>query len=195
MGLLGANVPTVPEKSRITSYNVCYTKLLRFQRNTLINSADIQNLALEEFEEMVRVLIANGVDVVVVKDTFEPHTPDSIFPNNWVSFHGEGQVVLYPMFAENRRLERRKDILDFLNEQHCGVKNIDDFTFWEEQNLFLEGTGSMVLDRVNRIAVITSYSIHYTKLYDPKEANNIVVLTSPSRTASVVRQAIRNNFV
>ncbi len=123
-----------------------------FQRNTLINSADIQNLALEEFEEMVRVLIANGVDVVVVKDTFEPHTPDSIFPNNWVSFHGEGQVVLYPMFAENRRLERRKDILDFLNEQHCGVKNIDDFTFWEEQNLFLEGTGSMVLDRVNRIA-------------------------------------------
>lgn len=123
-----------------------------FQRDNLANNADIQSLALREFKEMVRVLTANGVDVVVVKDTFEPHTPDSIFPNNWVSFHGEGQVVLYPMFAENRRWERRKDILHYLNEQHCDIKNIDDFTFWEEQNLFLEGTGSMVLDRVNRIA-------------------------------------------
>jgi len=123
-----------------------------FQRNTLMNSVDIQDLAHEEFEEMVRVLTANDIDMVVVRDTFDPHTPDSIFPNNWVSFHGEGQVVLYPMFAENRRLERRKDILDYLNEQHCDVKNVDDFTFWEEQNLFMEGTGSMVLDRVNRIA-------------------------------------------
>ncbi len=123
-----------------------------FQMNSLKNSADIQSLALKEFRAMVRILSANSIDVVVIKDTFEPHTPDSIFPNNWVSFHGEGQVVLYPMFAENRRLERRKDILDDLNEQHCDISNIVDFTFWEEQNQFLEGTGSMILDRVNRIA-------------------------------------------
>ena len=123
-----------------------------FQQKVEMNSVGIQTNALNEFNNMVKILRANGVNVMIVKDTFEPHTPDSIFPNNWVSFHGEGQVVLYPMYAENRRHERRKNILDYLNEQCCDIMNIDDFTFWEEQNLFLEGTGSMILDRVNRIA-------------------------------------------
>ncbi|MDD3321258.1 MAG: arginine deiminase-related protein [Paludibacter sp.] len=123
-----------------------------FQQKTEMNSVDIQGNALNEFNEMVKIIRANGVDVRVVEDTFEPHTPDSIFPNNWVSFHGEGQVVLYPMYAENRRQERNKNILNYLNEQCCDIMNIVDFTFWEKQNLFLEGTGSMILDRVDRIA-------------------------------------------
>ena len=123
-----------------------------FQQKINSNIDDIQSLALSEFRNMVENLRANGINVLVIKDTEQPHTPDSIFPNNWISFHTDGQVVLYPMFAENRRLERRKDILDELIQKGCSVKNIDDFTFWEEQRLFLEGTGSMVLDRENRIA-------------------------------------------
>jgi hypothetical protein len=101
---------------------------------------------------MVGLLIANGINVLVVKDTVEPHTPDSIFPNNWVSFHEGGQVVLYPMFAVNRRKERRKDVLGLVEEKRTAINNLVDFTFWEEQNLFLEGTGSMIFDRVHKIA-------------------------------------------
>jgi hypothetical protein len=123
-----------------------------FQQKDYSNSFDIQRIALNEFNNMVEVLRANGIKVLALKDTKQPHTPDSIFPNNWISFHADGQVVLYPMFAENRRQERRKDILDKLIKKGCSIKNIDDFTFWEEQRLFLEGTGSMVLDRENRVA-------------------------------------------
>lgn len=123
-----------------------------FQQNDELLDSYIQSLAYTEFTEMVAKLRANGINVIVVSDTLEPHTPDSIFPNNWVSFHGEGQVVLYPMFAKNRRSERRNDILDYLINLGCNIENVDDFTYWENNDLFLEGTGSMVLDRVNRIA-------------------------------------------
>ncbi|MDR3652701.1 MAG: arginine deiminase-related protein [Paludibacter sp.] len=123
-----------------------------FQQKNAVSGTVIQELALAEFNGMVDKLRMNGIKVLVVKDTPEPHTPDSIFPNNWVSFHCDGQVVLYPMFAENRRNERREDILEYLTEQGCTIKNVDDFTFWEDQHLFLEGTGSMILDRENRIA-------------------------------------------
>lgn len=123
-----------------------------FQQNVELLDLSIQTLAFSEFTEMVAKLRANGINVIVITDTLEPHTPDSIFPNNWVSFHGEGQVVLYPMFAKNRRSERRNDILDYLINLGCNIENIDDFTYWENNDLFLEGTGSMVLDRVNRIA-------------------------------------------
>lgn len=123
-----------------------------FQQKDFVAETDIQQLALSEFKEMVAILRANRVNVLVVKDTEQPHTPDSIFPNNWISFHEGGQVVLYPMFAENRRKERRKDILQLIEEQGTVINNVIDFTFWEEQGLFLEGTGSMVLDRINKIA-------------------------------------------
>jgi len=123
-----------------------------FQQKEKLDFSAVQQLALDEFNSMVAKLQANDIEIFVVKDTEDPHTPDSIFPNNWISFHGDGQVVLYPMFAENRRQERRKDIMDYLIKQGCTIKNIDDFTFWETQNLFLEGTGSMVFDRENRIA-------------------------------------------
>jgi len=123
-----------------------------FQQQTDFTDAEIQSNALSEFKNMVTILQSKGLNVLVVKDTLEPNTPDSIFPNNWISFHIGGQAVLYPMFAENRRQERREDILQLINDQGTLINNVDDFTFWEKQNLFLEGTGSMVLDRVNKIA-------------------------------------------
>jgi hypothetical protein len=123
-----------------------------FQQKGIESDTDIQLQALDEFNEMVSQLRAKGVNVLVVKDTSTPHTPDSIFPNNWISFHEGGQAVLYPMFAENRRKERREDILEFITKNGREINNIDDFTFWEEQQLYLEGTGSMILDRINKIA-------------------------------------------
>jgi len=121
------------------------------QKNTGVEG-DIQQQALAEFNRMVDLLRVKGIQVLVIKDTNDPHTPDSIFPNNWISFHEGGQVVLYPMFAENRRSERRNDILQFLKNNGSIINNVTDFTFWEKQNLFLEGTGSMILDRVHNIA-------------------------------------------
>lgn len=123
-----------------------------FQQPLNAHDKDIQQLALSEFTNMVKQLRANGINVLVVKDTEQPYTPDSIFPNNWISFHEGGQVVLYPMFAPNRRYERRNDILKLIESQGKVINNVDDFAFWEEQGLFLEGTGSMVLDRANKIA-------------------------------------------
>jgi hypothetical protein len=104
-----------------------------------------------EFDRMVGTLCENGVDVTVIDDTPEPYTPDSIFPNNWVSFHADGGIFLYPMQAENRRLERREDIIAKL-EVSFAVKHIIDLSRFEAEDKFLEGTGSMVLDRVNKIA-------------------------------------------
>lgn len=111
----------------------------------------VQDKALQEFDNLVNVLKENGVDVIVIDDTAEPHTPDSIFPNNWVSFHDDGTVFLYPMMAENRRLERREDIITQL-EDEFRVKHVIDLSHFEHENKFLEGTGSMVLDRENKIA-------------------------------------------
>ena len=123
-----------------------------FQQQSHDSASEIQHKALAEFKGMVNLLRSKKVNVLVVKDTPEPHSPDSVFPNNWVSFFEGGQVVLYPMFAENRRYERRNDILEYISDQGLTINNIDDFTFWEEQGLFLEGTGSMILDRINNIA-------------------------------------------
>ena len=112
-----------------------------------------QASALCEFDALAAALRDAGVDVHVVEDTPEPHTPDSIFPNNWVSFHADGTVVLYPMLAPNRRLERRLDIIETLDRQHgFHVARTIDLTHREMEEKFLEGTGSLVLDRVNRIA-------------------------------------------
>ncbi|MFT4031907.1 MAG: arginine deiminase-related protein [Siphonobacter sp.] len=110
-----------------------------------------QNEALTEFDEMVRLLTAVGVDVTVIEDTPDPHTPDSIFPNNWVSFHNNGTVITYPMQAENRRLERREDILSRLEKRFYINRRVD-LSAFEKEGKFLEGTGSMVLDRKYKIA-------------------------------------------
>ena len=114
--------------------------------------ATVNAKAQEEFDNYVQKLRAVGINVIVVDDTVKPDTPDSIFPNNWISFHENGDVALYPMFAENRRLERREDILDLLEERGFKIENIVDYTSAEEDNLYLEGTGSILLDRENEIA-------------------------------------------
>jgi hypothetical protein len=123
-----------------------------FQQKNDGPSSHIQNEALKEFTQMTAVLRENDIDLMVVKDTKEPHTPDSIFPNNWISFHAGGRVALYPMFAENRRLERRSDILQLLEEKGFIIREIVDYSSYENEHRFLEGTGSMVLDRENKTA-------------------------------------------
>lgn len=113
-------------------------------------SADTQQKALAEFDGFVDTLRANGVQVWVVDDTEDPHTPDAVFPNNWFSLHDDSRMVLYPMQAENRRLERRADIAHHLAEVFT-MHDIVDYTAFEQDSKFLEGTGSMVLDRENKI--------------------------------------------
>lgn len=129
-----------------------------FNEQTAVNNyfqiqqeGNVQDKALKEFNAFVEKLRAKDINVITIKDTLEPKTPDSIFPNNWVSFHADGKVVLYPMFAENRRLERRDDIINQIKEQF-EVTEVIDYSGAEKDNLFLEGTGSMIFDHDNKIA-------------------------------------------
>lgn len=121
-----------------------------FQQNDSRPSSEIQEKALAEFRNMVDVLKREGVNVIVIQDTKEPHTPDSIFPNNWISFHYDANVAVYPMFAPNRRKERRHDVLDAIIAEGFEILDIIDLSDAEKENKFLEGTGSMILDRVNK---------------------------------------------
>jgi hypothetical protein len=122
-------------------------------RDAAVQAHGAQAAAIVEFDGLASVLVAAGVRVHVFDDTREPHTPDSIFPNNWVSFHRDGTVVLYPMLAENRRLERREDLLESLSAAHgFRVARVLDLSAHEGGGKFLEGTGSLVLDRTHRIA-------------------------------------------
>ncbi|MDX9782220.1 MAG: arginine deiminase-related protein [Bacteroidales bacterium] len=123
-----------------------------FQKRGYEQSA--QEMALEEFDKFVTLLKSNGVEVVVVEDTPEPHTPDSIFPNNWFSTHATGELILYPMCAPNRRLERKESVLKVIRElgEKGKMKRVVDLTHFENENLFLEGTGSLIFDRKNKLA-------------------------------------------
>jgi hypothetical protein len=114
--------------------------------------ATVNAKAQAEFDAYIEKLRAVGINVIVIDDTVEPDTPDSVFPNNWISFHENGDIALYPMFAENRRLERREDIFDILEEKGFQINDIMDYTSAEEDGIFLEGTGSIILDRENEIA-------------------------------------------
>lgn len=116
-----------------------------------VSTDEIRQRALEEFEALASILQANGLNVIIMDDQMEPLTPDAVFPNNWISFHQSGKIVLYPMFAPNRRLERRDDIVDFFLEREPETE-VFDMSFFESNGKFLEGTGSMVLDRENQIA-------------------------------------------
>ena len=120
-----------------------------FQSN--INIENANELAIAEFDAMVEKLRAHQIKVNVVQDTKDPSTPDSIFPNNWVSTHTNGTVCLYPMFAENRRAERKSTVINFLQSNYK-IENTLDLTDLEKEGIFLEGTGSMVLDHQNKIA-------------------------------------------
>ncbi len=123
-----------------------------FQEDINIKNAEINLKAQKEFDAFVEKLSSAGVNVVVVSDDELDDTPDSIFPNNWVSFHSNGDVGIYPMFAENRRKERRDEVFMRLEDEGFKIENIVDYTSAEDEGLFLEGTGSVALDRVNRKA-------------------------------------------
>ncbi|MEO6523669.1 MAG: arginine deiminase-related protein [Mucilaginibacter sp.] len=117
-----------------------------------IEEQNIQEMALAEFDAFAEKLKDNGLDVIIAHDTTEPHTPDSIFPNNWVSFHEDGKIFIYPMQAENRRLERDIKMLKKTTFNDFVVSEIKDLSPYEHSGEYLEGTGSMVLDRENKIA-------------------------------------------
>lgn len=153
-----------PPESQLAS-TVLMIRPVRFQSNPLTAASNRfqgrnpdapeqqQRDAAREFDGLAEVLRANGIEVIVFDDTEEPHTPDAIFPNNWVSFHADGTVVLYPMEAPNRRTERRPEIIDALaGDYGFQVREVVDLSGHEQHGQFLEGTGSLVLDRVNRIA-------------------------------------------
>src|ERR1700722_18079684 len=129
-----------------------------FNTETAVNNAfqstpttDPQTRALKEFDEFAQTLRDNDVDVTVIDDSPEPYTPDSIFPNNWISFHDKGLICLYPMYAANRRFERKPTVLHQLGSRFRIDQTLD-FSAYEQEGLFLEGTGSLVLDPHNKIA-------------------------------------------
>ena len=155
---------TKPNESQLASA-VMMIRPVRFESNPLTaasnrfqgkNDADPvkqQTAAADEFDALVAALRDAGVEVIVIDDTHEPHTPDSIFPNNWMSMHADGRVVLYPMEAENRRTERRMDIVEHLGDAAGRqIAEVVDLSPHENSGHHLEGTGSMVLDRANRVA-------------------------------------------
>ena len=121
-----------------------------FQQKAAADNAEmIQSKALEEFEAFSKKLIAAGIDVIIFDDTNVPHTPDSIFPNNWISFHENNVLVLYPMLAENRRHERRSDILSEFKKSNTVFIDLSKF---ENKKMYLEGTGSIVFDYTNMVS-------------------------------------------
>lgn len=123
-----------------------------FQEDLDLQLEEINDRAQNEFDTFVEKLKNVGVEVIVFQDEKENDTPDSIYPNNWISFHQSGNVALYPMFAENRRRERNEEVLQLIESKGYSIENIIDYSEAENDNLFLEGTGSLVLDRENRKA-------------------------------------------
>ncbi|GJM61002.1 citrulline utilization hydrolase CtlX [Persicobacter diffluens] len=148
-------------------FNVETAESNAFQHSeTQLTPAEIQQKALAEFDEFVEKLQANGIEVMVVEDTEQPHTPDSIFPNNWISFHEDGKVVLYPMLANNRRQERRTDVIGRLQSEFgFKVREVLDITNYENQDIILEGTGSIIFDYPHQLAYATRSSRTEEKLF------------------------------
>ncbi|OGJ51822.1 hypothetical protein A2307_05095 [Candidatus Peregrinibacteria bacterium RIFOXYB2_FULL_33_20] len=127
-----------------------------FQKKSKLTDANVQTRALQEFQNLAKKLQKSGIEVIEIIDTKIPEKPDSIFPNNWFTTHKNGEVILFPMLAENRRLERRLDIFETLSKNHnFQITSITDLSFYEQEYKFLEGTGSMVLDHKNKIIYAT----------------------------------------
>lgn len=124
--------------------NFFQTKSIQLENDFILNQAII------EFDSLVEKMKASGINVLVYQDDFKHDTPDSIFPNNWVTFHKDNIIAIYPMFAENRRLERSENVIVFLEENNVKINEVIDYSEAEKNNFFLEGTGSMVLDRINK---------------------------------------------
>jgi hypothetical protein len=123
-----------------------------YQQQDNRNPKEINKIAQKEFDAFVGLLEEKGVNVLVIEDTDEPKKTDAIFPNNWFTTHEDGKVILYPMFSPNRRQERRKDIIEILMKKGFKISDIIDLTFFENDEQYLEGTGSLILDRVNKVA-------------------------------------------
>tara|TARA_B100000768_G_C11240717_1_gene359392 strand:- start:485 stop:1381 length:897 start_codon:yes stop_codon:yes gene_type:complete len=124
-----------------------------FQNNKLnLNNDLILNNAILEFDDLVFKIKECGINVLVFQDDLKLDTPDSIYPNNWITFHSDKRIVTYPMYAKNRRLERNEEVLDFLEKNNIQINQLTDYSSAEENEIFLEGTGSMVLDRLNKKA-------------------------------------------
>lgn len=128
------------------------TAVNNYYQDDGVKILDQNQKAQDEFDAFAKALQEKGIKVIIVSDDEKNDTPDSIFPNNWISTHQNGDVALYPMFAENRRLERRPEVLDRIEEEGFKIQNIVDYTSAEEEGFFLEGTGSLLLDRVNQKA-------------------------------------------
>ena len=140
--------PTAFRMNEETAGNNYYQKVL-----DNLSPEDVMDKAIEEFDQMVETLRDEGVNVVLFEDNPETDTPDCLFPNNWISFHSDSRVGLYPMFAKNRREERRDDVIVDLQHVHgFNIEEVVDFTEFEDHNVYLEGTGSIVLDRINKKA-------------------------------------------
>lgn len=136
-----------------------------YQQKDDRDSMEINRIAQDEFDAFVALFQEKGIDVLIVEDTDLPKKTDAIFPNNWFSTHQDGKLVLYPMFSPNRRLERRKDIIEILINKGFKISEIIDLTFFEQDNQFLEGTGSLILDRINKVAyACRSQRTHQTPL-------------------------------
>lgn len=132
-------------------YNEETAKNNAFQTKTeAIDFSNLEATARQEFDQMVELLQSKGINVMVIEDTDQPVKPDAVFPNNWISFHENSSIITYPMYAKNRRIERREDIIEKVG-QHFNIKNRYSFEFYEDEDLFLEGTGSMILDRPSKI--------------------------------------------
>ncbi|MBP0612151.1 amidinotransferase [Chryseobacterium sp. cx-311] len=131
-------------------YNAQTAENNYFQVN--VQNEETQKKALAEFSAFAAKLAEKGVNVIKVQDTLDPHTPDSIFPNNWVSFHRDGKVIMYPMFAPNRRVERREDVLNAVQDHGFKINRVVDVSHFENEGKYLEGTGSMIFDHANKIA-------------------------------------------
>ena len=123
-----------------------------YQKHTSLSADASLMQAQSEFDSLVSCLRANNINVTIVQDTATPDTPDALFPNNWFALLGNGQLVLFPMFAKNRRVERSDRIFKALSKDGYEINNTVDYSAYEQKHQFLEGTGSMVLDHQNSIA-------------------------------------------
>lgn len=168
-----------------------------FQERLDMTQDTITAKAQKEFDDFVEKLRGVGVSVIVFQDDLIPDTPDSIFPNNWISTHADGTIVVYPIFAENRRLERREDIFELLDDEGFDIDEIADFTSFEEDGEYLEGTGSIILDRVNEKAycALSPRSDEDLFIYFCEEMEYTPVLFTANQTVDGERKPIYHTNV
>jgi len=168
-----------------------------YQQKSNQSKLEIQTNALAEFNLFLKNLVQQGIQVITIDDTIIPKTPDAIFPNNWISFHQNRVLCKYPMFAKNRRLERRDDIITILKDKGFIYDTIIDYSPYEKDNLFLEGTGSFILDRENKIAYC-ALSPRSNKALFLKFCNNLnykPILFNAFQTVKKERKAIYHTNV